>query len=66
VTRECEIAVIVGPAMLARDHVLDMVGEGAIVLREETIFATIPGSGQDERSRRESIVTWGRKAACGP
>jgi hypothetical protein len=63
VTRECEIPVIVGSAMLTRDHMLDIVGERAIVLREETIFLALV---RTSVRVAESIVTWDRKAACGP
>ena len=52
VTREGEVPGIVGPTMLAGDDVFDVMRQRTAVLREETIFARVPGTGSDKDSRR--------------
>ncbi len=52
VTGEGEIAVIIAPTVLARYYVLDVMSKGTTVLRQETIFTTVSGSGPDEYPRR--------------
>jgi hypothetical protein len=44
VTREGKIIGLIGAAVLFGDNVLDVVHEFAVILRQQTIFATIPGS----------------------
>jgi hypothetical protein len=48
VTGEGQISVVVGPAVLTGDDVLDMVRKGAVVLRKEAVFTAVPGSGTDQ------------------
>ena len=52
VTGKGQVTVVVTPTMLARYYVLDVMRKGTPVLRKETIFATVPGSGPDEHPRR--------------
>lgn len=52
VTGERQIAVIIAPTVLAGYYVLDVMGKGTTVLRKETKFATVLGSGSDEYPRR--------------
>ncbi len=52
VTGEGQIAGIVGPTMLARYDVLDVMRKGRTILGKEAIFTTVPGSGSDKYPRR--------------
>jgi hypothetical protein len=52
VTGKGKIAGIVGPTMLARYDVLDVMCKGRTILRKEAIFTTIPGSVADQYPRR--------------
>ena len=50
-TRQSQIARFIGAAMLAAYDVLDVMSQRTTLLRKETIFATIPGSGSNQYSR---------------
>ncbi len=62
---EGQIAVIVAALVLARNYVLDVMSERTTVLRKEAIFATVSGSGSDEKASRRSIATRRRKGGFG-
>jgi hypothetical protein len=51
VTGKGQVTVIVDSTMLARYDVLYVMCEGTPILRKETIFAAVPGSGSDEYPR---------------
>jgi hypothetical protein len=44
------------PAMLGRDHMIDLVDEDGIVSVDETVLTAFPGSGDRERSQVERNV----------
>jgi hypothetical protein len=46
-----QIAVVISPAMLAGYDVPDVMRQGTAILRQEAIFAAVPGSGPDQCPR---------------
>jgi hypothetical protein len=48
VTRKGQIAVVIGPAVLAGHDMPDVMRQGTTVLRKKTIFTAVADSGSDE------------------
>jgi len=51
ITGQGEVLRVVWAAVLFRDNVLDVMGEAALLLAEEAVFATVPGPRADILSR---------------